>query len=70
MDQRRRFPCGNSLLVFFHLFEVNPWTQTPILANIGTFVVPLSTYLPLENQIKWVFRTSSEKDAVIWNGSI
>ena len=29
----------------FHISEVGRWTRTPILADIGTFVVPLSTYI-------------------------
>ena len=29
----------------FYILEVNPWTRTSISADIGTFAVPLSTYV-------------------------
>ena len=35
----------------FHILEVNIWTQGPKLADIGTFVVPLLTYLLLKTHI-------------------
>ena len=34
------------------------------LAGIGTFAVPLLTYVILKNRTKWVPRTISDKDAV------
>ena len=29
----------------FQILKVDPWTPNPILANIGTFVVPLLMYV-------------------------
>ena len=46
--------------------EVDRWTQNPILANIGTFAVPLLTYMLIETHIKGVHITKSDKDAVLW----
>ena len=43
------------------ILEVDYWTQTPILAVIGTFTVTLSTYILIETQEKEVPRTSLEK---------
>ena len=45
------------------ILEVDYWTQTPILAVIGTFTVTLSTYILIETQEKEVPRTSLEKYA-------
>ena len=36
------------------------------MANIGTSVVPLLTYILLETRIKEVHSTSSDKDVVLW----
>ena len=36
----------------------------PNFSNIGTFAVPLSTYVLMDTQIKWVPRTISDKDDV------
>ena len=54
----------------FHISEVDRWTRTPISADIGTFVVPLSTYLLIEACIKRLHRTILDKDAVLWIGYI
>ena len=54
----------------FKISEVGCLTQTPISADVGTFVVPLSTYVCIETHIKGVCSTSSDKDAVIWIGFI
>ena len=40
------------------------------MADIGTFAVPLSMYLFIETLIKWVHRTSYDKDSVVWKGFI
>ena len=45
----------------FKILEVDCWTLTPISANIGTFAVPLLTYILIETNIKGVPRTSSDK---------
>ena len=45
--------------------EVDRWTRTPILAGIGTFAVPLSTYILIESHIKGVRFASLDKDAVL-----
>ena len=50
----------------FQILEVNCWTRTPIPAHIGTFVVPLSAYVLIENHIKGVRWTSLDKEAVRW----
>ena len=55
-----------SLVGQFHILEVDPWTRTPILADIGTFEVPSLMYITIETQIKIVRRTISDKDAVLW----
>ena len=47
--------------------EANPWTQTPILADIGNFAATLSTYALTENHKKGAPITISDKDAVLWN---
>ena len=52
----------------FHILEVDPWTQTLISDDIGTFSVSLLTYVPIETHTKLVPRTLSEKYAVIWIG--
>ena len=51
--------------VEFFILEVDPWTQTQILAGIGTFPLPLLTYVPIETHIKGVPIHSSDKDARI-----
>ena len=38
--------------VYLHILEVDPWTQTLNLADIGTFAVSLLMYALIENQIK------------------
>ena len=54
----------------FEVLEVDCWTRTPILANIGTFAVPLSTLGMIETHIEGVYITSSDKGAVLWVGYI
>ena len=54
----------------FHISEVNPWTQTPISVGIGTFAVPLSTYILIKTQLKGVPTPSSYKEACIRTGHI
>ena len=49
----------------FHILEVNPWTWTPILVNIGTFSIPLSTYILIKTHIKGVPILSLDKDTSI-----
>ena len=53
-------------LDYFQILEVDPWKRTPIPAYIGPFEVPLSMYVMVETQIKWVRITSLDKDAVLW----
>ena len=36
-----------------------------MFSNVGTFAVPLLAYIHMENHIKWVACTRSDKDAVI-----
>ena len=43
------------------ILVVDPWTRTPISADIGTFAVPLSTYILIKTHIKGVPSTISEK---------
>ena len=38
----------------FHILEVNPWTRTPIFLDVGTFYIPLSTYVLIKTHVKWV----------------
>ena len=52
------------------MLEVNPCTRTPVLADISTFAVPLSTYVLIETHIKEVWSTIYYKDAVLWIGFI
>ena len=52
------------------MLEVDSWTRTLIPADIGTFVVPLSTYVLIETHIKVLPHTISDKDAVIRTGCI
>ena len=49
----------------FHISEVDTWTRTPILANIGTFAVPLSIYVLIKAHIKGVQIPRLDKDACI-----
>ena len=48
----------------FQILEVDLWKRGPNLAEIGTFAVPLLTYVLFKTHIKWVPRTISDKDAV------
>ena len=57
--------CGE-----LHISEIDPWTQTPILLDIGTFAIPLSTYTLIKPHIKWVPITISDTDAGIRIGYI
>ena len=43
------------------ILEVDPWTRTPILVDIGTFAVQLSTWLLIETHVKGVPHTRSDK---------
>ena len=36
----------------FQIVEVNPWKKAPILDDIGTFAVPLSTYVLIKHILK------------------
>ena len=63
--RNRHGPSGN-----FQISEVDFWIQTPISADIGTFAVPLSTYVLIETHIKEVWSTIYYKDAVLWIGFI
>ena len=54
----------------FRILEVDRWTWTPILSNIGTFTVTLSTYILIESHIKGAPINSSDKDAWISIGCI
>ena len=36
------------------IFKVDPWTRTPILANIEALAVPISMYVLIETHIKGV----------------
>ena len=49
----------------FQILDVDPWTLTPILVNIGTFAVPLSTYVLIKHYIKGVPIPILDKDAFI-----
>ena len=49
---------------------VNILTRTPFFANFGTSAVPLSMYVLMETHMKWVPRTSLDKDAVRRLGQI
>ena len=49
----------------FQILEVDLWKRGPNLADIGTFAVPLSTYVLIETHIKEVCSTISYKDAVL-----
>ena len=53
-----------------HILEVNPLKRTPISADIGTFLVPLSTHVLIETHKKGVSRTNPDKDLVPWIGNI
>ena len=46
----------------FQILKVDLWTRAPIFAYIGTFEVPLLTYVPMKTHKKWVPCTSSDKD--------
>ena len=39
------------------ILEVGPWTRSPISVDIGTFVVPLLTYVLIKPHIKGVTNT-------------
>ena len=52
------------------MLEFDPWTQTPISANIGTFAVPLLMLLLTETHLKGVPHTISEKDGMLRLGDI
>ena len=45
----------------FQIFEVDPWTHTTILVDIGTVVVPLLTYALIKTHIEGVPISSSDK---------
>ena len=44
-------------LELLQILEVDPWTRTPISANIGTFEVPLLTYVLIETHTQGVPHT-------------
>ena len=50
--------------------EVNPWTWTPISADIGTFGLPLLTYVLIETQLKGLRITISYTASVLLIGFI
>ena len=54
----------------FQILEVDPWTRIPILVDIGTFAVPLRTYLLIKTDIKGVPIPSPDKDTCIRIGYI
>ena len=62
--------CSSSICDEFQILEVNRWTRILILADIGTFSVPLSAYVLIETHIKGVPIPSSEKYACIRIGHI
>ena len=51
-----------------HILAVDPWTQTSILADIGTFALPFLTYILIESYIEEVTITHSDKDTVLCIG--
>ena len=53
-----------------HISEIDPWTQTPISLDIGTFAIPLSTYALIKPHIKWVPIPTLVTDTGIWIGYI
>ena len=54
----------------FHILEVDPWTQTQISINIGTFAITLLTYVLIKPHIKWVPIPTLVTDTGIWIGYI
>ena len=44
-----------------HISEVDLWTQSTNFSDIGTFAIPLLTYVLLKTHIKWVPPTISDK---------
>ena len=54
----------------FQTLEVDPWTQTPISLDIGTFAIPLSPYVLIKNHIKRVPIPSLDTDTGIRIGYI
>ena len=54
----------------FHVLEVDPCTGTPVLVDIGTFVIPLSMYVLIKTHIKRVPVPISDIDAGVRIGSI
>ena len=60
----------NDLMGGFQSLEVNPWTRTPILVDIGTFSIPLSIYVLIKIDIKRVTIPISDTDADIRIGYI
>ena len=54
----------------FQISEADPWRQTLILVDTGTFEVTLSTYVLIVTHIKGVKIASLDKDAYIRIGYI
>ena len=54
----------------FKISEVDPWTRTLISVDVGTFAVPLWTYLLINTDIKGVPIPSSDKYTCIRKGYI
>ena len=46
----------------FQILEADRWTRTPVFDDNDTFVVPLSTYVLIEDHIKGVTIANSEKN--------
>ena len=49
----------------FHILQVDPWIRTPILVDIGSFTIPLSTNVMIKTQIKRITIPISDNDAGI-----
>ena len=65
--------CGGCVFTQYgelQISEVDHWARTPILADIGTFAVPLLMYVLIETHKKGVQSTRSDKDAMLWIGYI
>ena len=53
-----------------HIFDVYPWTQTPISVDVDIFDIPLFTYSLIKPHIKPVPIPILDTDTVISIGSI